>query len=68
MRTIGRRLSAVIEHADYLLMVARLSVLDWLALPRETPVDRAIREQGERLRNAFPGIDFDNPGPAAFSV
>jgi hypothetical protein len=27
--------------------------------PPETPVDRAIREEGERLRNAFPGIDFE---------
>jgi hypothetical protein len=34
----------------------------WLCLPRETPVDRAIREEGERLRRAFPTIDFDNPG------
>jgi hypothetical protein len=26
-------------------------------------VDRAIREEGERLRKAFANIDFDNPGP-----
>jgi hypothetical protein len=29
----------------------------WLRPPRETPVDRAIREQGERLRKAFPWLD-----------
>jgi hypothetical protein len=29
----------------------------------ETPVDRAIREEGERLRRAFPAIDFNNRGP-----
>jgi hypothetical protein len=34
----------------------------WLNTPRETPVDRATREDGERLRKAFPKIDFDNPG------
>jgi hypothetical protein len=34
----------------------------WLRPPHETPVDRAIRERGERLRRAFPTIDFDNPG------
>jgi hypothetical protein len=34
----------------------------WLWPLPETPVDRAIREEGERLRKAFPGIDFDHPG------
>ena len=33
----------------------------WLFPWPETPVDRAIREEGERLRNAFPDIDFDHP-------
>ena len=43
---------------------ARLTVLDWLAgPPRETPTDRAIREEGERFREAFPEIDFDHPKP-----
>jgi hypothetical protein len=28
----------------------------------ETPDDRAIREEGERIRKAFPSIDFDHPG------
>jgi hypothetical protein len=63
MRTIGRWLSAVVDHADYLLTAARLWVLDRLSPPEETPVDRAIREEGERLRKAFPNVDFDHPGP-----
>jgi hypothetical protein len=62
MRTIERWLSAALDWADYLLTVARLSVLDWLHPPQETPVDRAIREDGERLRKAFPTIGFDHPG------
>jgi hypothetical protein len=32
-------------------------VLDRLAPLPETPVDRAIREEGERLRKAFPWLD-----------
>ncbi len=63
MKTIGRLFSAAIDRADYLWTLARLSVLGWLAPLPETPVDRAIREEGERLRKAFPTIDFDNPGP-----
>jgi hypothetical protein len=27
----------------------------------EAPEDRAIREEGERIRKAFPSIDFDHP-------
>jgi hypothetical protein len=34
-----------------------LGVLDWLAPLPETDVDRAIREEGERLRRAFPWLD-----------
>jgi hypothetical protein len=62
MRTVESRLSAGLDWADYMLTVARLWVLDRLAPMPETPVDRAIREEGERLRKAFPAIDFDNPG------
>jgi hypothetical protein len=60
-----RRLCAeFLDRADYLLTLARLTVLDWLAgPPPETPTDRAIREEGERLRQAFPDIDFDQPRP-----
>ena len=44
----------------------RLGVLDWLAgPPPETPVDRAIREEGERLRKAFPEINFDDSKPSS---
>jgi hypothetical protein len=35
----------------------------WLHPRVEMPIDRAIREEGERLRKAFPTIDFDNPRP-----
>jgi hypothetical protein len=52
-----------LDQADYVLTLARPAVLDWLHPPQETPVDRAIREEGERLRRAFPAIDLDNPGP-----
>lgn len=34
----------------------------WLCRSPEAPEDRAIREQGERIRKAFPDIDFDHPG------
>jgi hypothetical protein len=34
-----------------------LGILDWLAPRRETPADRAIREEGKRLRKAFPWFD-----------
>ncbi len=58
-----RRLCAeLLDRADYMLTLARLTVLDRLAgSPPETPTDRAIREEGERLRKAFPEIDFDRP-------
>jgi hypothetical protein len=64
MRRIGRWLSAVLDRADYLLTLARLSVLDWLHPPRETPVDRAIREEGDRLRKAFRWLDERRRGIA----
>ena len=34
----------------------------WLDRKPETPEDRAIREEGERLRKACPSIDFGHPG------
>ena len=61
-----RRASVVREAWDRLLdfiIAAGLGILDWLAPPRETPVDRAIRLEGEKPRKAFPATDFDNPGP-----
>jgi len=63
MRTIGTRLSAALGYADYLITLARLSVLDWLVPLPETPFDQAIREEGERLRRSFPTIDFHDPRP-----
>jgi hypothetical protein len=46
-----------LDRADYLLTLARLTVLDRLSPMPETAVDRAIREEGERLRKAFPIFD-----------
>ena len=34
---------------------------NWLWPIAETTEDRAIREEGERIREAFPWIDFDRP-------
>ncbi len=43
---------------------AGLRVLDMIAGPAPgTPVDHAVREEGERLRRAFPTIVFDDPSP-----
>jgi hypothetical protein len=43
-----RRLCAeLLDRADYLFTVARLTVLDWLAPPRETP----LIEQSARKEN-----------------
>jgi hypothetical protein len=50
------------DRIAYVITLARLSILDRLAgPPSETSTDIAIREHGERLRNAFPQADFDNP-------
>jgi hypothetical protein len=38
-----------------------LAVLDWLSPLQETRVDRTIREEGERLRKAFPWLDERRP-------
>jgi len=40
-----------------LVIAAGFGIVDRLAPPRETPVHRAIREEGERLRRAFPWLD-----------
>jgi hypothetical protein len=39
------------------IIAAWLGLLDRVAPLRETPVDRAIRDEGERLRRAFPWLD-----------
>jgi hypothetical protein len=49
----------LLDRADYALTLARRTVLDWLSPMPETPTDRAIREEGERLRR----INFDHPNP-----
>jgi hypothetical protein len=47
-------------HDAYTLTALRL--FDRILGPfPETPTDRAIREEGEQLRKAFPEIDFDDP-------
>jgi hypothetical protein len=61
---LSRLCFCILDRADYLLTLARLTVLDWLAGPMpETPADHVIREEGERIRKAFPQIDFDHPNP-----
>jgi hypothetical protein len=57
MKRLASRFWAVLDYAEYLLTFARLRVLDRLAPMPETPVDRAIRDEGERLRRAFPWLD-----------
>jgi hypothetical protein len=38
------------------------TIESWFDRTPETPEDRAIREKGERIRKAFPSIDFGRPG------
>jgi len=53
-----------LPHANFLLTLARLRMHDWLTGPApETPTDRAIREEGERARKAFPKAGLDDPTP-----
>jgi hypothetical protein len=59
-----RLVNSALDNAAHLLTLARLRLYDWMAgPPPETPTDRAIREEGERLRKALPEIDFDDPTP-----
>jgi hypothetical protein len=60
-----RRASVVREAWDRLLdfaIATWLGLLDRLAPLPETVVDRAIREEGEQLRKAFPWLDEHNSG------
>jgi hypothetical protein len=45
-----------------------LGLLDRVSPPPETPVDPAIREEGERLRKAFPWLAFLAPTLAEMSL
>ncbi len=59
-----RLVFAALDNAAHLLMLARLPLDGWIAgPPPETPSDRAIREESERLRKAFLKADFDDPTP-----
>ena len=60
-----RRLTyATLDRAGCLMTLALLRLYDWHAGPvPETAADRVVREEGERLRKAFPKIDFDDPTP-----
>ena len=58
-QTVGRMSvpQSAIGQCDNGGMRFRFSALRSLAPMPETPVDRAIREEGERLRKAFPWLD-----------
>lgn len=61
-RRIIRICAEALDRADYLMTLARLSILDRLAGPMpDTPTDLAIKEEEERLRQAFPQVYFDDP-------
>jgi hypothetical protein len=45
-----------------LVVIPDGTIEGWFDRSPETPEDRAIREEGERIRTAFPSIDFDHPG------
>lgn len=58
----GRLFRRIAGVVDYGFTAARLWLLDRVAGPvPETATDRAIREGVERMRKAFPQIDFDDP-------
>ena len=59
-----RLVYGALDNAAHLLMLARLRLHDWIdGPPPETSTDRAIREEGERLRRIFPKTDFNDPTP-----
>jgi hypothetical protein len=54
--------ATVADRADYVVILARLAILGRHGgSPPETATDRAVREQGERLREGFPQVDLDDP-------
>jgi len=53
-------LSRIFDRIDYLVTSARLQVLDWICGPEPpTLADRRRERDRDRLRKAFPKIDFD---------
>lgn len=59
---VSRLVYVALDRAGYLVTLALLSISEWFAgLHPETPTDRAVREEGERLRREFPAIYFDDP-------
>jgi len=61
-RRFARLCAGMCDRIDYLATSTRLVILDRLAGPLpETATDRAIRDQREWLRQAFPQVDFDDP-------
>jgi hypothetical protein len=54
---VVRFVAGVWDHLLDVIIETGFGILDWLAPPPETEVDRAIREEGERLRQAFPWLD-----------
>jgi hypothetical protein len=57
-------LHCVLDFADHLLTLGRLGIADWLLGPLpETAADRALRKQGERLREAFSGAASTSSRP-----
>lgn len=52
----------IVDRLAYFATLTHLHVLDWVAGPiAETLADRNIKEGAERLRRAFPKVDFGNP-------
>jgi hypothetical protein len=50
-----------LDRANYFVTLARLRVLDWLAGPEpETEADKKREAERERLRKAFPRVNFDH--------
>jgi hypothetical protein len=59
---IGNIVAKVLDGADYLITLVRLSILGRRSgPPPETLADAASRERSERLREAFSEVDFDDP-------
>jgi hypothetical protein len=60
-RRIADLCASALDRPVYTITLARLSILAAGATMPETDADRAIREQGEWLRQVFPQVDFDDP-------